>query len=210
MVRRKGSAFKIGITGSSCTGKSSILKMMQSLGINTLDSEEMLTQLLAEHPQALSVKASKQLGDELLDNHGRISSKKLISIIYTNPEKRAFFDEKLSPLLREEIKRFLYSPMGGGIRAVEAPLLFETDTQHLYDEVWMVTTDSETQIKRIVKRDHLTPAEAQYLVDAQWSQEKKASMSHRVIDNSGDIPHIEGQVRKLLDDVRRQVFTKGL
>jgi dephospho-CoA kinase len=65
-------------------------------------------------------------------------------------------------------------------------------------------------MKRIVKRDHLTPAQAQYLVDAQWSQEKKAAMSGRVIDNSGDIPHIEGQIRKILDEIRRKVFNKLL
>jgi dephospho-CoA kinase len=61
-----------------------------------------------------------------------------------------------------------------------------------------------------MKRDHLPQAQAQYLIDAQWSQGKKAAMSDRVIDNSSDIPHIEGQVRKILDEIRRQVFSTGL
>ncbi|HEY9745727.1 MAG TPA: dephospho-CoA kinase [Oculatellaceae cyanobacterium] len=208
MAQRKGSVFKIGITGSTCTGKSLVLKMVQNSGISTLDAEEMLTRLLAENPQKVSAKTSTHFGEELLDSHGRLSSKKLTSILYTDPERRAFFDAKLNPLLREEIKRFLYSPIGGVIRAVEAPLLFETDTQHLYDEVWMVTAQPDVQIKRIMKRDHLTMAQAQYLIDAQWPQDKKAAMSDRVIDNSGDIPHIEGQVRKILDEIRRKVFNK--
>jgi dephospho-CoA kinase len=208
MVLKKGSAFKIGITGSSCTGKSMILKMMQGLGISTLDAEELLVQLLAENPQGLSPSVIRHFGRDAMDEHGRFSRKKLTSILYTNPKKRAFFDEMLSPLLRDEIKRFLYSPMGGVIRAVEAPLLFETDTQHLYDEVWMVKADPDVQLKRIVKRDHLTPAQAQFLIDAQWPQEKKAALSHRTIDNSGDMLHIEGQVRKILDEIRRQVFNK--
>lgn len=206
MARKKGSAFKIGITGSTCTGKTSVLKLLQSLGINTLDAEDMMLQLLSENPQVAPLKVSERLGTDVMDNHGRISRKKLTSILYTDPKKREFFDETLSPLLREEIKHFLYSPMGSLIRAVEAPLIFETDTQHLYDEVWMITSQPDLQIKRIVKRDHLTSAQAQYLLDAQWSQEKKAAMSNRVLDNSADIPHIEGQVRKILDEIRGQVF----
>lgn len=208
MTRRKNSAFKIGITGSTCTGKTTICKMLQGLGINTLDSEEMLSQLIAERAQAMNQPLNGLFSNDLIDSHGCISSKKLISILYTNPEKRALFDETFSPLLREEVKRFLYSPMGSMIRAVEAPLLFETDTQHLYDEVWMVTSLPDIQIKRIVKRDHLTSAQAQFLLDAQWTQDKKAAMSSRVIDNSADIPHIEAQIRKVLDEIRRQVFSK--
>lgn len=210
MALRKGNVFKIGITGSSCTGKSVALKILQGLGINTLDAEELLVQLLAENPQGLTPRESQHFGTDLMDSYGQISRKKLTSVLYTDREKRAFFDEKLSPLLREELKRFLYSPSGGLIRAVEAPLLFETDTQHLYDEVWMITTDRQVQITRIVKRDRLTPAQAQFLLDAQWPQEKKAALSHRVIDNSGDISHIEAQLRKILDEIRRQVLYKGL
>jgi dephospho-CoA kinase len=133
-----------------------------------------------------------------------------MSILYHNPEQKTLFEENLNPLLREEIKRFLFSSVGAPIRAVESANLLESDTNHLYDEIWMVTADPEQQIERLMEREQLSRAEARYHVDAQWDQQKKAHMSKRVIDNSSSIQQTESQVRKILDELNLQLLKIGL
>lgn len=210
MAARKITTYKIGITGSICTGKSIVLAALQRFGVNVLDAQEMALGILADNPHRLSIRLTEHFGAEVMDARGRLSRKKLMKVLYTNPEKKALFEDKLNPVKREEIKKFLYSPMGSFIRAVEAPMLHETDTKHLYDEVWIVTCPPEVQVKRLMDRDHLTLPEAQLLVDSEWSQEKKAGLSDRVIDNSGDIHQTETQVRKVLDEIKHRVYKVGI
>lgn len=209
-MARRNTTFKIGITGNACTGKTVVRNILQRFGVNTLDADAAAMQMLADNPLKLSVRLTEHFGAEVIDSRGRLSRKNLTAILYTDPEKKALFEEKLNPVVREEIKRFLYGPMGSQIRAVESPSLLEMDTKHLYDEVWVVTTTPQSQLKRLMERDHLSEPEANRLIDSQWPQDKKIAMGDRVIDNSGDIHQTENQVRKMLDEIKHRVHKMGI
>lgn len=203
---KRNTTFKIGITGNICTGKSLVRATLQRYGISTFDPEPVVLQRLIAKPHELS----KHFGDEILDGRGHASPKKLMGVLYQNPDKRVLFEEILNPIIREEVKHFLYTSVGAPMRAVEFANLLETDSGHLYDEIWMVTADPEQQIERLSGRGHLSRAEARYHVNSQWAQEKKVEMSHRVIDNSTSIQQTEFQVRKILDELNLQIFKIGL
>lgn len=204
MTLSRKTSFKIGITGNICTGKTLVRTTLQRLGVHTLDAEEAAMNLLLDNPDRLSIRLTDHFGGEVLDNRGRVSRKALNSVLYANPEKKTFFDQKLGPILREEMKRFLYGSLGSYIRAVESPSLLEEDTRHLFDEIWMVTADVGMQIDRLVARNNLTHSAARHLVDSQWSQERKAALSDRVIDNSRDIHQTEIQVREIMDEIKHK------
>lgn len=209
MAKKHNITYKIGITGNICTGKTLVRNFLQRFGVNTLDPADIALSLIAENPQKLGLRLAEQFGSDVVDSRGRLSRKKLATIVLKEPEKKLLLEEKLTPIMREEIKRFLYSPMGTFIRAVESPNLLEEDTSHLYDEVWVVTTDTNSQIERLMQRDQLSAGEASYLVSTQWPQSKKAELGHRVIDNSKDIYQTESQVRKVLDEINHRVFKVG-
>ena len=203
---KRSTTYKIGITGNICSGKTLVRNTLARFGINTMDAEEMAMNLLADNPLRLNIRLTDHFGGEVLDSRGRLSKRKLKHVLYADPEKKALFEEKLDPLIRDETKKFLYSPMGSYIRAVEVPLLLETDTSHLYDEVWVVTSTIDLQTKYLMAREHLGLEDAQRIVMAQWQQEKKAGMGDRVIDNSGDIHHTESQVRKAHDEIKNRTY----
>jgi dephospho-CoA kinase len=202
VTSKRSNSFKIGITGNAGTGKTLVRTTLQRYGVSTFDPEEAVLQMLADSPE--------HFGAEVLDSRGRLSRKKLIHVLHTEPDKKAFFEEKLSPAIREETKRFLYSPMGALIRAVESSSLLENDTSHLYDEVWVVTAEPDQQVQRLAERDHLSKAEINYWINTQWPQEKKVALSKRVIDNSKSIHQTESQVRKILDELNLQILKIGL
>jgi dephospho-CoA kinase len=205
MTLPRRTSFKIGITGNICTGKTLVRATLQRFGVHTLDAEEAAMNLLLDNPERLSIRLTDHFGGEVLDNRGRLSRKALSSVLYANPDKKAFFDQKLSPVLRDEMKRFLYGSLGSYIRAVESPSLLEEDTRHLFDEIWMVTAEVGFQVDRLVARNNLTHSAARHLVDSQWSQERKAALSDRVIDNSRDIHQTEVQVREILDEIKHKL-----
>lgn len=210
MTAKRKNSFKIGITGNTGTGKTLVRTTLQRYGVSTFDPEEAVLQMITENPRQFSIRLSDYFGPEILDSRGRLSRKKLIQALHLAPDKKAFLEEKLNPLIRDEAKRFLYSSMGPLFRAVEATNLLETDAGHLYDEVWVVTAEPAQQMQRLIERDHLSKAEVQYLLNTQWPQEKKAALGHRVIDNSKTINQTESQVRKILDELNLQILKIGL
>jgi dephospho-CoA kinase len=206
MVRKRilaarSNTYKIGITGNVCTGKTLVRNILERYGLDTLDPENTVMNLLIDNPARLGIKLTEDYGSQVLDSRGRLSRKKLSSLLYRDTDKKAFFDSHLESFIRAEIKKFLFRPMGSPLRAVESANLLEEDTKHLYDEVWVVTTNPEIQIQRLMQREHLTQAEARHLIDTQWPQNLKAGMGNRVIDNSQDIQETESQVRKALDEL---------
>ncbi len=202
----RSTTYKIGITGNLCTGKTTVRKALMRYGVSTMDCEETAMNILIDNPYRLDIRLTEHFGAEIIDSRGRLSRKKLTNVLYSDPEKKAFFDEKLNPVLREEIKRFLYGGMGGTVRAVEVRNLLEMDMSHLYDEIWVVTTKPRMQLQRLMQRDHLSHEEASHLIDAEWPLEKKVALGDRVIDNSGEINHTESQVRKVLDEIKLRAF----
>jgi dephospho-CoA kinase len=214
MAGKSSKTYKIGVTGGFGCGKSTVRKYLTRLGIDAMDAQEIALELLADNPDRLSVRLSEHFGGDVLDTRGRISHKRLSAVLSGNPRKKAFFDEMLEPYVRQVVKKFLYSPIGSHIRVVESPQLFETDSQHLYDEVWIVTLDPATQIKRIMARSGMDEQGARQLLDEAGHRnmldvktEMKIDQSHRVIDNSGELTMTESQIREALDDIKRKVFT---
>jgi dephospho-CoA kinase len=199
---KRSGTFKIGITGNVCSGKSVVRHALQRLGVNTMDAGESAMELLARNPHKFALRLTEHFGSDVLDARGRLSRKKLTAVLLADPAKRELFHEKLNPAIRQEIKHFLYSQFGTLLRAVEASMLFETDTQHLYDEIWVVAATPDKQLERLMNRDHVSHAHARLIVDSQWSQERKTTLGDRVIDNTGEIQHTETQVRKALDEIK--------
>ena len=109
-------------------------------------------------------------------------------------DNKKFIDEVVNPLIREEIKRFLYGPLGTYIRVVESPQLFETGSEHLYDEIWTVSADEASILERVMARDHIRHEEAHLRLIAEMPLSEKMEKSHRVIDNSGTIESLREQV----------------
>jgi len=64
----------------------------------------------------------------------------------------------------------------------------------MFDQVWVVAVDGETQAERLMARDGLTEAEAQARVESQMPLAEKRQRADAVIDNSGGIEDTKEQV----------------
>ena len=77
------------------------------------------------------------------------------------------------------------------------PLLVETGFYASCDEVVVVVTDLEMRVNRLVQLRGLDEADARSRIASQTSDEEKRSVADFVIDNSGDLHHLEAQVEKV-------------
>ena len=209
MAVRRNKTYKIGITGGAGSGKSMIKHMLSAGGLSVIDADSILSILMAGNPK-LTRQITKKFGSDVIDRYGNISPQKLEKIQFDNPFERKFIQDLVNPLIRDEIKRFLYGPLGTFIRAVEWSQIYETDCQHLFDEVWLIRVDPKVQVARMVERDGLLLEEAELRVISESppaTQEEKMTKATRVIDNSGDRGKTDAQIKKILEEIRDRVFS---
>ena len=87
---------------------------------------------------------------------------------------------------------------------VENAMLIESGNSSKYDEIVVVTCDSDIQLARVISRDNQSEADAQAMIDLQMSLEEKEKHASFLIVNNGSRPTLRKQIDALYRKVIRQ------
>ncbi len=90
----------IGITGGIASGKSTIAKMLESLGASVINADEICHRLI--NTKSISQKIINRWGDHIQDKYGRIERHKLGKIVFANKKELSALNKMIHP---EAIKR---------------------------------------------------------------------------------------------------------
>lgn len=86
---------------------------------------------------------------------------------------------------------------------MDIPLLIELGYQDWFDAIWLVYVDAQTQLRRLMARNHLREVDAKKRLSSQLSIEEKRPYASLVIDNSGDMETLRKQVHKALEQLSK-------
>lgn len=114
----------------------------------------------------------KVLGGKVFGKPGEL--KKLTDIVW--PQIRSMAETEIQLALKEEADR----PV-----VLEAAVLFEAGWEDIGDEVWVVTVERETAIRRSMERDGAEQEAVENRLNSQLSNEERVSRADRVITNDG-------------------------
>jgi dephospho-CoA kinase len=196
----------LGITGTISSGKSLVGKLLAERNVPVFDSDSIVHDLLSlETPTRKAV--VERFGENIVDpeRNGAIDRVRLGKVVFSDATARKDLEAIVHPAVIKETRRRINELPENSIAAVLAPLLFEAGLQNEYNEIWAVTTDLETLKQRLRQRDNLSDSEVEKRLAAQWSQEKKASLSDAVIDNSGTPQNTAQQVDLLLEKIKHKL-----
>lgn len=197
----------IGITGTIGSGKSSVGKMLVEQGVAVIDTDLIVHELLSSHSTTQKA-VVERFGDEILDHENTVSNRpsidrrKLGAIVFHDAKARKDLESIVHPAVILECRKRISELKDRKIVAVLVPLLFEAGLQREYDEVWTVMTHEPVLAERLKSRDRLSDTAIEERLAAQWTQEKKASLSQSIIDNSGSVDETRRQVHTLLDKLK--------
>lgn len=195
----------IGLTGNIGSGKSTVSKRLQQLGAEIVNADEVARKLVAPGSPTLA-KIVAAFGPAVLKQDGSLDRKKLGAVVFSNPDNVARLNRITHPAIvnyiKEKIKTFRnraeYTSCPPGqknkVLVVEAPLLIETGLHTMVDLIWVVKIDRQTQTRRIMERDNLSPQEVYNRIKSQLPQEEKIRHADLVIDNSGSLEKTLAQV----------------
>lgn len=193
----------VGLTGGIASGKSTVAKILQSLGAAIVNADDLAREVVEPgHEAWKEIVAS--FGTDILQSDQTLDRQKLRTLIFNQPEARKRLESIIHPRVRalaeERIRQ--YAAAGYPVVIYEVPLLFEGNLQEWLRPVILVACDVETQTARLQKRDHLTAAEAEKHIAAQMSLKDKRRLADYVIENSGSLEDLERQTRQILEELK--------
>ncbi|EAC2627418.1 dephospho-CoA kinase [Listeria monocytogenes] len=190
----------IGLTGSVATGKSTVSNMIQHAGIPLVDADIAARKVVEPGTEGLK-EIVAYFGEEILLADGTLDRAKLGEIIFKDKEKR----EKLNEITHPRVKDYMLEARERFFRAGEElvffdiPLLFESHLESLVDQIVVVWTTPETELKRLMERNNLTKEEALRRIESQMGIDEKARKADFVIDNNESLEKTQKQVYTFIE-----------
>jgi len=190
---------KIGITGGIGSGKSTVAKVFEVLGIPVYYADDAAKRLMHEDTE-LKEKIQLKFGNEVYIN-GQLNRKRLAEIVFASPEKLALLNELVHPATLHDAELWMQKQITP-YAIKEAALIFESGAQEHLDHVIGVTAPTPLRIQRTMQRDGITREEVIARMDKQMDETIKMKLCDFVIRNNEQemlLPQVLDLHKKLLE-----------
>jgi len=185
---------KVALTGGIGSGKSLVGEYLEELGAIVIDSDELArTAIERGSPGYEDVLAA--FGDEIL-TEGEIDRKKLAARVFSDEPALKQLEAIIHPRVRETAEKLTRNLGADAIVVNQIPLLFETDGAKRFDYVITVECAEGTRVERLKERG-MKEYEISTRMQAQASDEQRASIADFVLKNEGSIDQLQRAVQDL-------------
>ena len=186
---------KIGLTGGIGSGKSTVCRLFAELGTPIIDADIIARQLVEPNSPALK-KLMAQFGKNILNPDQSLNRVYLRDLVFSDKPKKNQLDQIMHPLIYDEIEKQVQA-LNSPYCIIAIPLLLETQQMQRVDRIAVVDCNPDTQLLRVVSRDHLKPEQALSIIASQMPRQQRLSFADDVIDNSCSPAHLAEQVKRL-------------
>jgi dephospho-CoA kinase len=190
----------IGLTGSIGTGKSEVAGMMQALGAVLINADRVGHDAYTPNSEGWHAVVGA-FGKDILQENDEIDRRKLGGIVFSDPERLAELNRIMHPRIASMIADQLDELRANGVQVavVEAALLLEAGWDSLVEEIWATDSPVDTLIQRLQARNGMSEEEVRKRLGSQMDQSERLARVDVIVDNSGDMDHLEKTVNSLWD-----------
>lgn len=184
----------IGLTGNIASGKSKISEYLKTKGFKIIDADLIGKTILED--EFIKNRLVRVFGTEIMNKDGSIDRKKLGTIAFSSKENLEKLNRITLPLLSKKIKKRIneYKRKKTKLIVLDAAILIEAKWNKIVDEVWVVYTNPEVQLDRLIKKENYSIEEAKNRIDAQMDIDEKLKYADVIINNSFDWENTKQQV----------------
>jgi dephospho-CoA kinase len=197
--------WRIGLTGSIATGKSTVLKAFADLGVPVFSADTAVAELYAgdavEPVEALFPGVAQ---DGVIDR--AILSQRLAA----DPSGFARLEAVVHPLVRARIAAFLEEAEAQGhpLAVVEVPLLFESGFDYGFDAVGVTWVDPAIQRQRALARPGMSGEKLDTILARQLSQDHKKARATYLFNTGLPLARTVEMVAALVAAIRARELKK--
>jgi dephospho-CoA kinase len=173
---------KVGITGNIGSGKTTVSKIFEVLGVPVFYADEQAKQVMtADQILVNSIKST--FGADAYFADGTLNRKYLAAIVFNNKTELDKLNDIVHPAVFRAFDKWASDYTAQPYVLKEAALLFESTSYQMCDTTIMVTAPLELRISRVIKRDGLTRDEVISRDSRQFPEEKKIELADHLIKN---------------------------
>jgi len=194
----------VGLTGGIASGKSTFSALLRARGLPIVDADAISRAVVAPGSPTLS-RIAEAFGPRALSPDGSLDRRWMAARVFAEPGERRRLEAITHPAIHramlDEVGRL--SAAGHELALYDVPLLYEVGLEGMVDSVVVVWTPRPVQLERLMRRDALSPAQAESRLAAQLPLDEKAARADFVVDNDGPLEALGAKADRLLDDLRR-------
>ena len=172
---------KVGITGGIGSGKTTVCRVFEVLGIPVFNADSISRNIVKHNPDVIAaIKAA--FGNDIYRNE-ILNSKALADIVFNDREKLLKLNSIVHPVVFSTFAKWLESHSDHPYVLKEAALIFETGANLGLDAVIVVTAPESTRIKRVMQRDGVTANAVRQRMMQQLPEDEKQKRATFIIHN---------------------------
>jgi dephospho-CoA kinase len=190
---------KIGLTGGIGSGKTTVAKLFELLGIPVYNADA-ASKRLYHTDKELIASIKHHFGEEVYTNE-QLNRSKLASIVFSDPKKLELLNELVHPPTIRDAQKWM-EQQTGAYAVKEAALLFESGSAAGLDYVIGVHTPIHLRIKRVMDRDGVSRDDVLARMKHQIDENIKMRLCNFVIANNEQqlvMPQVLALHQKLLE-----------
>ena len=178
----------VGLTGGIGSGKSTVCKIFEVLGIPVFYADDESKKIL------FSPNVSKEVilafGNKVVTN-SKLDKKKLGTVVFSSVEYLTVLNQILHPKVSQRFKKWS-SVQPSKYVIKEAAILFESGSYKSCDFVINVSCSVNERIKRVLERDDRSLEQIKNIISKQLSEDERVNLSSFLIQNEKDklIPQV--------------------
>jgi len=182
----------VGLTGGIGSGKTTVAKMFNTLGIPTYIADDEAKKLM-NRSKVIKRKLTALFGENTYINN-ELNRPFIASVIYSDKHYLNKMNAIVHPKVAKHFLRWLNKQKAAYVLK-ESAILFETNGHKQCDFVVLVTAYKDLKIKRLLNRDKTNKEKIKAIMDNQLNDDEKEKRSDFIIINT------------TLEDTKKQVET---
>lgn len=185
----ESAAATIGLTGGIASGKSTVSRFFEELGVPVVDADRLAREVVAPGSEGLAAVVST-FGEGVLTPDGTLDRKKLGALVFSDEDARRRLEAITHPRIAAAGAAkiaALQAERSPPYVLYDAALLVESGRHRLFPALVVVAARPETQLARLRARDDVSEDEARRRIDAQMPLDGKLAAASWVIWNDGPL-----------------------
>ena len=195
--------YLLGITGGIGSGKSTVSKIFEVLGLKIYQSDDMAKYLM-ENDNKLISSIINSFGEESYID-GKINKEYISKNVFYDKEKLKTINNLVHPVVINDFKKWCLIHKNEKILIKEAALLFESKSYKELDCIIYVYAEKKLRISRILKRDsHRTKDQIEQIIKSQLTDKESFEKADYILENN-EKSLLLPEVIDLYEKIRKKV-----
>ena len=175
--------YLLGITGGIGSGKSTVSKIFEVLGVKIYQSDDMAKYLMENDNKLISSIINYFGKESYID--GKINKEYISQNVFYDKEKLKTINNLVHPVVINNFKKWCLIHKNEKILIKEAALLFESKSYKKLDFVIYVYAEKKLRISRILKRDsYRTKDQIEHIIKSQLTDKESFEKADYILENN--------------------------